>query len=160
MKVEIHLADQGMSSLPREQILGISFFSGPAERAVAEMTASGGLLVAPSGTCFERFLEDEDYRRAITTADLVLPDSGLMVSLWRFMRGRSINRISGLTYLKQLLGDSKFGRGENVCWICLTKAHEINCCAGRLRNISRSHRTVVTPHRYTARALKMRRCWR
>ena len=86
-----------------EQILGIPFFNGSASEAVARIAQKGGLVVAPSGTCFERFMQDEDYRRAILTADLVLPDSGFMVSLWRLLRRRRLQRISGLAYLKQLL---------------------------------------------------------
>ena len=81
--------DKAMSIQPieTEQILGIRFFKGTANEAVMQMSQNGGLLVAPSGTCFERFLEDENYRRAITTADAALPDSGLMVLLWRRLRG-------------------------------------------------------------------------
>ncbi len=105
-----------MSAFSSEQILGISFFIGTAEQAVAEMSENGGLLVAPSGTCFERFLEDEDYRRAIVTADLVLPDSGLMVCLWRLLRRRKINRISGLAYLSELLRHPPSGL-QNFFWI-------------------------------------------
>ncbi len=86
-----------------EQILGIPFFCGTAQEAVAQISQGGGLLVAPSGTCFERFVQDEEYRRAILTADLTLPDSGAMVALWRTLAGRQIPRISGLAYLKALL---------------------------------------------------------
>ncbi len=86
-----------------EQILGLQFFNGAAAEAVATISRNGGLLVAPSGTCFERFLEDADYRRAIMSADVVLPDSGAMVALWRLRTGRLVNRTSGLTYLQALL---------------------------------------------------------
>lgn len=99
-----------------EIILGISFFNGTAAEAV-DRAADGGLIVAPSGTCFERFLEDADYRRALLTADLVLPDSGLMVSLWRLLRGRKLNRISGLTYLQALLAEPAMRESTRVLWI-------------------------------------------
>ncbi len=99
-----------------ERILGISFFNGTAVEAVDRM-APGGLVVAPSGTCFDRFLRDADYRRAILGADLVLPDSGLMVSLWRILRGRKMQRISGLAYLKQLLASPSIAREGEVLWI-------------------------------------------
>ena len=101
---------------PSESILGLRFFKGAAKQAAAEMSASGGLLVAPSGTCFERFQEDEEYRRALTTADVVLADSGLMVTLWRLLRGRKVPRISGLAYLKQLLADPGLRAGR-VLWV-------------------------------------------
>ena len=99
-----------------EQILGIHFFRGTAAEAVAQISRSGGLVVAPSGTCFERFVEDAEYRRAILSADLVLPDSGAMVVLWRILRGRKLPRISGLAYLKQLLGEVT-AEGGGTFWI-------------------------------------------
>lgn len=112
---------------PSEQILGIRFFNGNAEDAVAQISASGGLLVAPSGTCFERFLEDEDYRRAITSADVVLPDSGLMVLLWRILRGRQITRVSGLAYLKHLIVDPR--GGGKTTWVLPNEGSRANLLA-------------------------------
>lgn len=100
-----------------EQILGIRFFNGTPAEAVAQMLENGGLLVAPSGTCFERLLEDENYRRAVATADLALADSGLMVVLWRVLRRRQIPRVSGLAYLKQLLADRGLRQNERTLWI-------------------------------------------
>src|SRR4051812_14255117 len=99
-----------------EQVLGIRFFNGSAREAVEAMRISRGLLVAPSGTCFERFLEDESYREAILSADLVLPDSGLMVLLWNRLKGGRLKRISGLAYLKALLRNSQFDI-RNVFWV-------------------------------------------
>ncbi len=54
------------------------------------------------------------YRRAIVTADVALPDSGAMVTLWRLRSGRKLNRISGLAYIKALLGTIDLG---DVFWI-------------------------------------------
>ena len=105
-----------MSPLPTEQILGIRFFNGSPSAAVECISESGGLVVAPSGTCFERFLEDNEYRRAIRTAYLILPDSGFMVSLWRARTGRKVNRISGLAYLKELAGNVEF-RSAETFWV-------------------------------------------
>ena len=67
------------------QILGIQFFNDDVDEAVASMFQCGGLLVAPSGTCFARLREDEMYRRALVAADLAIADSGLMVGLWRLL---------------------------------------------------------------------------
>src|SRR5439155_13190073 len=98
---------------PTRQILGIQFFNGSVDEAVALMFRDGGLLVAPSGTCFARLREDEMYRRAVLAADLVIADSGLMVVLWRLLRRKSVQRISGLKYLKHLLANLKReGTGE------------------------------------------------
>jgi N-acetylglucosaminyldiphosphoundecaprenol N-acetyl-beta-D-mannosaminyltransferase len=100
------------------QILGIRFFNGDAEEAIALMTQYGGFLVAPSGTCFARLCEDESYYRcAIVAADLAIPDSGLMVGLWRLLRCEKIQRISGLKYLKHLLEKLKGEGNKEVFWI-------------------------------------------
>jgi UDP-N-acetyl-D-mannosaminuronic acid transferase (WecB/TagA/CpsF family) len=100
-----------------EQILGIRFFSGTPAAAVATMTTQGGLLVAPSGTCFDRFMTDEDYRRAIISADVALPDSGAMVVLWRLLRHRRINRISGLAYLHELFAGPALREQGSAFWV-------------------------------------------
>lgn len=86
-----------------QQILGICFFEGTVPAAIDLAMQKRGLVVAPSGTCFERLTEDAVYRTAMTQADLVLPDSGFMVLLWRLIHGRRIARISGLAYLQELL---------------------------------------------------------
>jgi N-acetylglucosaminyldiphosphoundecaprenol N-acetyl-beta-D-mannosaminyltransferase len=98
------------------QILGIHFFNGDVDEAIASMFRNGGLLVAPSGTCFVRLREDESYRRALVTADLAIADSGLMVVLWRLLKGQNVQRISGLKYLKHLFRKLK-GEGTEVFWI-------------------------------------------
>jgi len=102
--------------IPTRQILGLRFFNGDVDEAVALMFQRGGFLVAPSGTCFIRLREDEPYRGAMLSADLAIADSGLMVILWRLLRGESIQRISGLKYLKHLLRNLK-GEGTEVFWI-------------------------------------------
>src|SRR4029453_19637052 len=96
------------------QILGIQFFNGDVDDAVQSMSRHGGFLVAPSGTCFARFREDETYRRAVLAADLAIADSGLMVLLWRLLRRQKIGRISGLKYLKNLLRKLKGEETEEV----------------------------------------------
>jgi N-acetylglucosaminyldiphosphoundecaprenol N-acetyl-beta-D-mannosaminyltransferase len=100
-----------------QQILGLDFFDGSVAAAVDRALGNRGLIVAPSGTCFRRLQHDEIYRRAMTEADLILPDSGLMVVLWWLLRGKHISRISGLAYLKDLLGRVDFRRDRSVLWI-------------------------------------------
>jgi exopolysaccharide biosynthesis WecB/TagA/CpsF family protein len=85
-----------------QQILGIRFFDGDVDEAIEQMLQNGGFLVAPSATCFARLRHDAAYRGAVVCADLALPDSGAMVLLWRILRSRKINRISGLKYLRHL----------------------------------------------------------
>src|SRR5947207_12478909 len=55
-----------------QQILGIRFFDGDVDEALAFMFRHGGLLVAPSGTCFVRLRRDAAYREAVTHADLAI----------------------------------------------------------------------------------------
>ncbi len=81
------------------------------------MDRHGGFLVAPSGTCFARLREDEVYRRAVVAADLAIADSGLMVLLWRLLRREKIGRISGLKYLKHLLGELRREGTAEVFWV-------------------------------------------
>ena len=106
---------------PTRQILGLRFFNGDVDEAVAFMHGHGGYLVAPSGTCFARLREDEPYRRAMLSADLAIADSGLMVLTWRLLRREKIQRISGLKYLKQLLTRLKRDENARVFWILPNK---------------------------------------
>ncbi len=99
-----------------EQILGIPFFNGTPTEAVERVLARGGLVVAPSGTCFERLVRDADYRRAVTSADIALADSGFMVLLWRFLRRRHVRRISGYAYLQHLFADARFQQ-SSIVWV-------------------------------------------
>ncbi len=103
--------------LSTSQILGIQFFNGSVDQAVALMFRDGGFLVAPSGTCFARLREDEAYRRALLANDLAIADSGLMVVLWRLLRHENVERISGLKYLKHLLRKLKDEGTGKICWV-------------------------------------------
>src|SRR5947207_9213901 len=103
--------------IPTHQILGIQFFNGDVDEAVALVSQHGGLLVAPSGTCFARLREDETYRRALLAADLAIADSGLMVMLWCLLRRENVQRISGLKYLKHLLGRLKGEGSREIFWV-------------------------------------------
>ena len=103
------------------QILGIRFFNGDVDEAVALMFERGGFIVAPSGTCFARLREDARYRRAVLAADLAIADSGLMVLLWRLSRCESVQRLSGLKYLRHLLRKLKTRGSEKVFWVLPTE---------------------------------------
>jgi N-acetylglucosaminyldiphosphoundecaprenol N-acetyl-beta-D-mannosaminyltransferase len=103
------------------QILGLRFFNGDVDEAVAFMHRHGGYLVAPSGTCFTRLREDETYRRAVLAADLAIADSGLMVGLWRLLQRQKVQRISGFKYLKRLLRNLKGEGSTEVFWVLPTE---------------------------------------
>jgi exopolysaccharide biosynthesis WecB/TagA/CpsF family protein len=104
-------------AFPTVQILGIQFFNGDVDKVVRLMSQHGGLLVAPSGTCFARLREDELYRRAMVSADMAIADSGLMVVLWRLLRRENVQRVSGLKYLRHLLGKLKGEGTEQLFWV-------------------------------------------
>lgn len=99
------------------RILGLEFFEGTVSDAVDRASTKRGLIAAPSGTCFTRLRRDPAYRTAMTDADLILPDSGLMVSLWASQRGQRLNRISGLAFLKELLSRASFRTDRAVLWV-------------------------------------------
>ena len=102
---------------PARQILGIRFFNGDVDEALQSIIKRGGFLIAPSGTCFAGLREDERYRHAVLAADLAIADSGLMVVLCRLFRRESLQRISGLKYLKHLLATLKVAGTGGVFWI-------------------------------------------
>jgi exopolysaccharide biosynthesis WecB/TagA/CpsF family protein len=92
------------SDPPTEQILGVQFFNGSAHEAVEYISRTGGYTVVPAAPALANIARDQDYRRALVEADLVIADSGFMVLLWRLLRRRKVSRISGLRYLQILLG--------------------------------------------------------
>jgi N-acetylglucosaminyldiphosphoundecaprenol N-acetyl-beta-D-mannosaminyltransferase len=126
------------------QILGIRFFNGDVDEAVASMSQHGGCLVAPSGTCFARLREDETYRRAVLAADLAIADSGLMVGLWRLLQGENVERISGLKYVKHLLGKLKGEGTGQVFWVLSSE---------------RARRKLVDWSRHEAFSIRMENCY-
>src|SRR5438552_18355409 len=93
---------------PSQQILGISFFHGTAAEAVEQMSCRGGVVVVPAAPAMVRLRYDEVYRDAMIGADLAIPDSGLMVLLWKIIRRENLTRISGLAYLKRLISEPAF----------------------------------------------------
>ena len=108
-----------------ETILGINFFNGTVDEAVETMSVNGGLLVVPAAPALVKISEDEGYRRAVTSADMAIADSGAMVLIWRIFTGRRVERISGLKFLKQLIVRLASSPDERVLWIVPTeRAHE------------------------------------
>src|SRR5213595_1809241 len=103
--------------IPTRRILGLRFFNGNIDEAVAFMHRHGGYVVAPSGTCFARLRDDESYRRAVLGADLAIADSGLMVLTWRLLRHKKIRRISGLSYLRHLVVKLKGEGSREIFWV-------------------------------------------
>lgn len=97
-------------------ILGIDFYQGSARDAVERMQ-NGGLLMVPAAPALLQLQSDSGYREAMQNADLVLPDSAFMVLVWNLLQHDHLKRISGLTYLRELLHDTGVRRSGNCLWV-------------------------------------------
>jgi exopolysaccharide biosynthesis WecB/TagA/CpsF family protein len=92
-----------------QQILGVRFFVGSANEVVDRFAHAGGVIVVPAAPAMVKLCyEDELYRRALTDADFAIPDSGLMVLLWKILKRKNLQRISGLKYLQRLIKHPSF----------------------------------------------------
>lgn len=102
--------------LDERQILGVNFYVGDAQGAIRRL-ASGGLLVVPAAPALKDVAWNENYREALTNADLVLADSGFMVLMWNLLEDDSIRRLSGLKYLRALLRQEDVRAPGNTFWV-------------------------------------------
>ncbi len=84
------------------RILGVDFFQGAAHQAVDRMS-QGGLLVVPAAPALKEMAANAAYREALLNSDLAITDSAFMVMVWNFLQKDSIQRLSGLEYLRELL---------------------------------------------------------
>jgi N-acetylglucosaminyldiphosphoundecaprenol N-acetyl-beta-D-mannosaminyltransferase len=110
------------------QILGIRFFIGDANEAIARMS-DGGLLVVPAAPALKNLAHDPAYREALQGADLVITDSAFMVMIWNRLKGDSIRRVSGLTYLSKLLKQPDFRQPGGSFWIMASEDSARRNCA-------------------------------
>lgn len=119
---DVSRAHSGAGSQKRNSrsILGINFFAGTARDAVA-LGLKGGLVVAPAAPALVNLPHDDHYRFAVTSADLAITDSSLMVMLWNLMRRDNIPRVSGLEYLTLLLQSFKQKNHEPLFFVMPTK---------------------------------------
>jgi N-acetylglucosaminyldiphosphoundecaprenol N-acetyl-beta-D-mannosaminyltransferase len=110
------------------QILGIQFFIGNADEAIARISG-GGLLVVPAAPALKNLAHDSEYREALQGADLVITDSAFMVMIWNRLKGDSIPRVSGLKYLSSLLKQPDFRRRGGSFWIMASEESARRNCA-------------------------------
>jgi len=105
------------SRAPRARVLGVQFFAGTLEQAVEE-ASRGGLLTAPSGYGLAvDLVQAAAYRRALTASEVVLTDSGFLVSLWRWRDGEKLPRHSGLKFLVRWLDRPEMRVLGAACWV-------------------------------------------
>lgn len=98
------------------RILGLSFFTGNAAEAVHRMN-TGGLLVVPAAPALKDLPFDAEYREALVNADLVITDSSFMVLVWNLLQHDDVPRLSGLTYMRQLLTHEDFKQPGRTFWV-------------------------------------------
>jgi UDP-N-acetyl-D-mannosaminuronic acid transferase (WecB/TagA/CpsF family) len=98
------------------RILGIDFFDGSAQAAIAIMR-NGGLLVIPAAPALKDLDHNLDYRESLLTADLAITDSAFMVLIWNRLQSQPIKRLSGLEYLRALLLEPDVRQPGNTLWI-------------------------------------------
>ncbi|MGB7547714.1 MAG: WecB/TagA/CpsF family glycosyltransferase [Terracidiphilus sp.] len=111
-----------MSQSPDErQILGINFYVGDAAGAL-ERICRGGLLVVPAAPALKDMAFDLSYREALINADLAIADSAFMVLVWNFLEHDTIQRLSGLKYLRALLLQPEVRVPGNTLWVMAAPA--------------------------------------
>ena len=98
------------------RILGVRFFTGSAEEAVA-IALRGGLVVVPSAPVLVTAAEDPATQAALLGSDLAITDSGLMILLWLALKRERIPRVSGLAYLKLLLREPSVRTPGATLWV-------------------------------------------
>lgn len=116
-KMERAKASRGES----RRILGVEFYSGDVDGAIDQL-ANGGLLVVPAAPALKDIACNQAYREAITNADVAIPDSSFMVLLWNWFERDSLQRLSGLKYLRQLLLREEVRAPGNTFWVMAGEA--------------------------------------
>jgi UDP-N-acetyl-D-mannosaminuronic acid transferase (WecB/TagA/CpsF family) len=104
------------SSPTTHRILGIDFFDGSAQAAIAAVR-NGGLVVVPAAPALKDLQTNLGYRESLLNADLVLTDSAFMVLIWNRLQSTPIRRLSGLEYLRELLLEPDVRQPGNTLWI-------------------------------------------
>ncbi len=114
-----------MKPSPLRRLLGVDFFVGSLDTAVDWVVSGGGLVVAPSapGLAVD-FLKSPSYREALTSASLVLTDSGFMVLLWRLFTGEALPRYSGLKFIRAVLARPELKEPGAVFWVMPSAAED------------------------------------
>jgi exopolysaccharide biosynthesis WecB/TagA/CpsF family protein len=98
------------------RILGVDFFFGSPQDAIARMRR-GGLLVVPAAPALKDLATNSAYRDSLLNADLAITDSAYMVLIWNLLAWERIKRLSGLEYLRELLQEPDVRESGNTVWI-------------------------------------------
>jgi exopolysaccharide biosynthesis WecB/TagA/CpsF family protein len=92
-----------------------------------EACEAGGLVVAPSapGLAVD-LVVSASYREALTSASLVLTDSGFMVLLWCAYTGEKLPRHSGLKFLRAVLARPELKAPGAVFWVMPSAKEDVH----------------------------------
>jgi UDP-N-acetyl-D-mannosaminuronic acid transferase (WecB/TagA/CpsF family) len=74
-------------------------------------------MMAPAAPALKDIPVHADYREALLGADLVIADSAFMVLAWNLLEQDSIQRVSGLAFLRAALARDEVRRPGNTLWV-------------------------------------------
>lgn len=101
------MSDKQTEKYPAVRILGISFMVGKAENAFQILKKNGGLMTVPAAPALVTITEDKDYYNALLKSDVVIPDSGYMILIWKFITAKQkLYKISGLEFIDYFINHS------------------------------------------------------
>lgn len=130
-----------MSNGEERRILGLTFHVGNVQSVVDKML-DGGLLVVPAAPALKELGSNAAYREALQGADVVLTDSAFMVMVWNLLERDSIQRVSGLEYLSEVLKREEVRRPGNTLWVMAgpkSTEKNLNWLASRNISVPASH---------------------
>jgi N-acetylglucosaminyldiphosphoundecaprenol N-acetyl-beta-D-mannosaminyltransferase len=104
-----------------KKILGVNFFTGDMP-ALLKVTAGGGLIVVPSAPVLADLSSDLAHCEAVQKSDVAIVDSGLLVLIWLAAKGRKLERISGLKFIRGLLELPAFCVAGETFWVMPSQA--------------------------------------
>ncbi|MEM9227454.1 MAG: WecB/TagA/CpsF family glycosyltransferase, partial [Verrucomicrobiota bacterium] len=102
---------------PTTTILGLPFYTGSLENALAALIKEGGLLVAPSGPGLATLPDAKAYHAALESSDIILTDSGLLVLLWNLGHRPRIPKLSGYLFFRELVKRPELRETGATFWI-------------------------------------------
>jgi UDP-N-acetyl-D-mannosaminuronic acid transferase (WecB/TagA/CpsF family) len=98
------------------RFLGVPLSALTAAESV-DLALAGGLVLAPSGPGLCDLASDSEYRSALLSADVNLPDSGLAILLARVLGMGRLPRTSGLGFLKEFLARPSVREKGATFWV-------------------------------------------
>jgi len=104
-----------------QQILGVRFFIGEAQKAIDHVSSHGGLVVVPAAPALKNLPVDAGYRDALLGADFAITDSVMMVLVWNLIHSKHIPKFSGLKYLTMLLKLPELMQPGSSFWVMPTR---------------------------------------